>query len=153
MKPDLKVNVGNMFQVKGYVRTIPQTVVSQSGVSYTALVIARDRGSTNIIVYFKGKLAEQAMNECVVGSEIIVNGLITSETIVNGINVWLRQFNVATSLEITKSRALRFNKNVLIEPLLELENEEDLFKRAKRLKKLREKKDNDQSSNNRRDGI
>lgn len=147
MKPDIKITAGNMFQVRGYVRTIPQVITNKSGTSYVAIVVSRDKGSTNIIVYFKGQLGLRAMNECVVGSEIIVNGLITSETIVDGINVRLRQLNVATSLEITKSRALSFNKNVLVEPLIELENEDDLFKRAKRIKKIREKKENAESNN------
>ena len=66
-------------------------------------------------------------------------GFIASETEVDGIRTQLRQFLVATSLEITKRRALQFSTNILVEPLLALEDEEDIFKRVRRIQKKRER--------------
>lgn len=148
-----EITSGNMFQVRGFVRTEPQYIHTSAGRNYVAVVISRDKGSTNLILYFKGNLANQAYNECVVGSEIVVFGFIASETEVVGVRTQLRQFLIATSLEITRRRALEFSKNVLVEPLLALEDEEDLFKRVKRIQKNREKRlkeqeENDESSDN-----
>lgn len=148
-----EISSGNMFQVRGYVRVQPQYIHTSAGKNYVAVVISRDGGNTNLILYFKGSLATKAYKECVVGSEIVVLGFIASETEVVGVRTQLRQFLIATSLEITKRRALEFSKNVLVEPLLALEDEEDLFKRVKRIQKNREKQlkeqeENDKSSNN-----
>lgn len=142
-----EVSFGNMFQVKGFVRAIPQIVHTKAGMTYTAVVISRDKGQINMIIYFKGNLAKQAYNDCVVGSEIVVLGFIASETEVVGVRTQLRQFLIATSLEITKKRALAFSKNVLVEPLLALEDEEDIFKRVKRIQKNRERNLKEQEKN------
>ena len=142
-----EISSGNMFQVRGFVRVEPQYIRTSAGKNYVAVVISRDKGNTNLILYFKGNLATKAFNECVVGSEIVVLGFIASETEVVGVRTQLRQFLVATSLEITKRRALEFSRNVLVEPLLALEDEEDLFKRVKRLQKKREKRLKEQEQN------
>lgn len=134
-----EISSGNMFQVRGFVRAIPQYIRTYAGINYVAVVISRDKGQTNLIIYFKGKLATKAFNECVIGSEIVVLGFIASETEVDGIRTQLRQFLVATSLEITKRRALQFSTNILVEPLLALEDEDDIFKRVRRIQKKRER--------------
>lgn len=125
----------NNFQLTGYVRDMPQVEQIKDD-TYMAFILSSNLGQTNIPIYLKGNALKKFKKRCSVGSLINVNGKIVSETILNeDCSSVIRLYLVCEDVERLEAPKIKFNRNIVLTKLLDLDEPTDLFKNLRRRKK------------------
>ncbi len=123
----------NNFQLTGYVRQLPQSTMIGLKV-YVCIIISQNGGSTNIPVYFTGKICSKVL-KLKIGTEVEVTGRLESLLDFNENVGLVTLYPVAENFQKIGVYELKFSKNLVLKTVLGQIETEDLLKKLKEVNK------------------